>query len=155
MSVISGGTALNPCSSGGSRRSAGSAGISMTFFTFQAEEAEEEEVELYSAFPPPAFPPSLYHIHTDADKSFERDHHAYEPVRLPRIAGGPQLQRHLVLVAQMDFLLVPAFRRFHTWSEFPYFPPRSSSGTTPEVTMLGVPHSLVMVVSWPRCQAKS
>ena len=52
----------------------------------------------------------------------------HEPIGLARIAGGAQLQRHLVLVAQGDLLLVLAFPRSHTWSASPYFPPSSSSG---------------------------
>ena len=55
MSVISGGTALKPWRRGGrSAGSAGSAGISITFFTFH--------------FDPPLFP-SRYQTQTDADRS--------------------------------------------------------------------------------------
>ena len=41
------------------------------------------------------------------------------------------------------------------WSAWPYLPPSRSSGFTPSSTMEGVPHSLVIMVSCPRCHQKS
>ena len=37
----------------------------------------------------------------------QRDHHAGEPVGLARITGGPELEHHLVLRAELDGLEVP------------------------------------------------
>ena len=46
-------------------------------------------------------------------------------------------------------------RRSHTCNWWPYSRPRSFSGTTPFSNMSGVPHSLEMSVSKPRCHQKS
>ena len=45
--------------------------------------------------------------------------------------------------------------RSQTCSLWPYLPPSSNSGLTPSFTMFGVPHSEVIIVSWPRCHQKS
>src|SRR3954462_876547 len=95
MSVMSGGTAPNGCSAGGSCSvSAGSAGISMTF----------------SAFTSP-FTPSPRQTEADRDgggRGGGGDHDADEAVGPGRVVGGAQLEHHLLLGTEVDRLLVAA-----------------------------------------------
>ena len=88
-SVISGGTAPNGCSAGGrTDASAGSAGIEMTFCAVHAPSS-------------PSMPQP-----DRGGQVLDADHHADEAVLLGRVVGRAQLQRHLVLVTQVNGLHV-------------------------------------------------
>ena len=84
MSLTSGGTAPKGCSAGGSSEaSAGSAGIVITFFA----------VKLVAvAVPEP----------DGGGEVGDADHDADEAPRLARVVRRPQLEHHLVLVAEVD-----------------------------------------------------
>ena len=93
MSVTSGGTALNPLSSGGrTSGSAGSAGISMTFLTFHQLAVRR------LAMPEP----------DRCGEILQRDDDADESVGLGRIVCGTQLQHHLLLRAEIERLPMTA-----------------------------------------------
>ena len=137
MSVTSGGTALKPLSSGGSRSaSAGSAGMSMTFLT--------------AHFVAVAVP--------DPDRRrqvLEADDGVDEAVGLGRVVRRPQLEHDLVLLAEVELLQVLALVQIPEVQPLAVLRAEQDSGTSPFSNMSGVPHSLVISVSWPRCHQKS
>ena len=84
MSLTSGGTAPKGWSAGGNwSASAGSAGIVITFSTAQRSSV---------AVPQP----------DRGGQVLDADHHADEAPGLARVVGGPHLEHHLVLVAEVD-----------------------------------------------------
>ena len=141
-SVTNGGTALNPFSSGGSfSGSAGSAGISITFRTLNS---------------PLPFCLSRYQSQTDAERSFSEVTTPSKSVRLSRIVRRAQLEHHLLLGPQIQHLPMASAAAGPTRATGGRtFPPAASRGSTPFSNMLGVPHSLVIIVSQPRCHQKS
>ena len=91
MSVTSGGTAPNGCRIGGrSAASAGSAGI--------VDHLGDRELAVAVAVPEP----------DRGGQVLDADHHADEAVLLGRVVRRAQLEHHLVLVAEVDGLQVPA-----------------------------------------------
>ena len=88
MSVTSGGTAPKPCSSGGSSSaSAGSAGIVIALRIFQS-------------------PSSRYQCQTEAERSSTETTTPTNPHWRRGSCAGPQLEHHLVLVADVERLQV-------------------------------------------------
>src|SRR5688572_19506267 len=139
MSETSGGTALNPWSIGGSTDgSAGSAGISITLRVFHVSLAS-----------------SWYHIQTELDRSARLITTPTKPYAFLGSCAGRSSSTICCSAPSSSFCTCLRLRRSQTCSEFPYFPPSSSSGFKPELTMFGVPHSLVIIVSCPRCHQKS
>src|SRR5690606_4265321 len=135
MSLTRGGTAAKPWSSGGRvDGSAGSAGISITFRTAQSPVSR-----------------SRYHIQTELDRSARLSTTPTKPYARRGLCAGRSSSTICCSAPSSSFFTCERFFRSHTWSALPYFPARSSSGFTPSRTMFGVPHSLVIIVSWPRC----
>ena len=120
MSVISGGTAPKPCSSGGSwSAGAGSAGMVITLVAAH-------------------WPLSSCHIQIEADRSSTLTTTPTKPYFLVGSCAGPQLERHLVLVAEVHGLdAACASFMSQKCSRWPYLRPSSSSGTTPSSIMDG------------------
>ena len=93
MSVTSGGTAPNGLSAGGSRSaSAGSAGMVITLSAAH-------------------WPPSRCQRKTEADRSSVEITTPTKPHVASRVVGGAQLQRHLVLRAEVDRAACAGARR--------------------------------------------
>src|SRR5215208_2101593 len=137
MSVINGGTAPNGFSAGGSRSgSAGSAGISMTFSAFQV-----------------SF--SRYQVQTDEERSFSESTVLTNPNVLLGSCDGRSSSTIWYSGPKSMVCRCRRARRSHTCSACPYLPASSRSGTTPFSIIVGVPHSLVIIMSWPRCHQKS
>ena len=137
MSVTSGGTAPNGSSSGGSwSASAGSAGIVITLVTAHR-----------SAGPVP-----------EPDRRgqvLDADHHADEPVLLGRVVRRAQLEHHLVLVAEVDALHVPAPAQVPEVQPVAVLAAEQQLTTTPSSIIDGVPHSQVTTTSWLMCHQTS
>src|SRR6478672_1891427 len=116
MSVTSGGTALNPCSSGGrSLGSAGSAGISMIFLTFHWAEGAEAAEAFFPPFPP--CPPSLYHTQIDDDRSLSEITTPTNPYAFLGSRAGRSSSVIWYSSPSGSFCWWLPFRRSHTWSE--------------------------------------
>ena len=76
----------------------------------------------------------------------------------PQVASGRatgDLQRHLMLGAQIDALHVLPSARSQKWIAWPYLPPTATTGTTPFSIIEGLPHSLEISTFPFRCHHAS
>jgi hypothetical protein len=138
MSVTSGGTAPNGWRIGGNcSASAGSAGIVMTFSTLTR----------------PSSP--RFHSHTDAERSAVEVTTPTNPYVFDGSWAGRSSSTIWCSGPRSISWVCLRVLRFQACRRWPYLLPSSSSPTRPSSTMSGVPHSLVITVSWLRCHQKS
>ena len=127
--MINGGTALNPWKSGGNLSgSAGSAGISMIFFTSSI-------AVLLVPWP------------DRRRQVFQRGDHTHKAVRPCRFVSGAQFQHHLLLGPQVQHLQMTPLAKVPHVERVTVAALEQDLWIDAVFTMLGVPHSLVTIVS--------
>src|SRR6516165_2426081 len=137
MSVTSGGTALKPLSTGGSKSgSAGSAGIEMIFFTAHLL-------------------PSRYQVQIDDDKSFKLMTQLTKPYGFVGSCAGRNSNTSWCSSPKSISCKCLRLVKSQKCKRRPYWLPNRISGTRPFSKVSGLPHSLVTMVSKPRCHQAS
>src|SRR5262245_26038101 len=105
---------------------------------------------LIAHFPEP-FSPSRYHSQTDEERFLSESTTPTYPYARVGLCAGRSSSVICCSPPRSSSCTWRRRRRPHTCSLCPYLPPSSSSPFTPSLTMLGVPHVLVTMVSMPRC----
>src|SRR6516165_12158583 len=137
MSVTSGGTALKPLSTGGRRSgSAGSAGIEIIFLTAHLS-------------------PSRYQVQIEDDKSFRLITQLTNPCGLVGSCAGRNSKTSWCSSPKSISCKCLRLVKSQKCRRRPYLLPSRISGTSPFSNVSGVPHSLVTIVSKPRCHHTS
>src|SRR6516164_3601469 len=136
-SVTSGGTALKPLSTGGRRSgSAGSAGIEMIFFTAHLL-------------------PSRYQVQIDEDRSLRLMTQLTKPYGLVGSCAGRNSKTSWCSSPKSICCKCLRLVKSQKCKRRPYLLPSRISGTNPFSNVSCVPHSLVTMVSKPRCHHAS